>query len=139
MKYNICIKKIILIYLLLLMPNVFAWEAYLDKCIKSWIGYPVNDLIQQWGYPDEEKTIAGKKLYIWMEYDYTNSINAGGVTFSQVDKKGNETSLSFGGETIAEFCKKTIEVDDNNIVVGGQWKGNSCPLIYSNKKLMNRK
>ncbi len=37
---------------------------------------------------------------------------------------------------MAEFCKKTIEADENNIIINGSWKGNNCPLLYG-LKLMN--
>lgn len=132
-------KKIFLICLLLFSVSAYAWDSYLDKCIKSWIGYPLDNLIQQWGYPDEEKNIAGKNLYIWIDYDYDTNTNIGGISISSTDKKGHETVLSFGGEAAVEYCKKTIEVDNNNIITNGFWKGNNCPLLYGGKKLMNQR
>jgi len=130
-------KKFVLICLLLMVSaSAYAWETYMDKSIKSWIGYPLDSLIKQWGYPDEQKDIAGKKLYIWIDYDYNNSTNSGGISISKTDKKGRETTFSMGGETIADFCKKTIEADENNIIINGSWKGNNCPLLYGSK-LMN--
>ena len=129
-------KKIILISILLTTTCAYGWEAFMDRCIKSWIGYPLDAIIKQWGYPDEEKNVAGKKLFIWIDYDYNNNRNSGGISISSTDKKGNETVFSVGGENIADFCKKTIETDENNIIINGSWKGNSCPLLYGSK-LMN--
>lgn len=123
-------KKIILICLLLIPASAYAWETFMDKCIKSWIGYPLNSLIKLWGYPDEEKNIAGKKLYIWIDYDYDTNINTGGISISTKDKKGRETLFSIGGEPVVNYCKKTIEVNENNIITNGSWKGNNCPLLY---------
>jgi len=130
-------KKYILIILLLFSSSAYAWETYMDKCIKSWIGYPLDAMIKQWGYPEEEKSIAGKKLYIWVDYDYDTDANAGGISISSTDKKGRETVFSIGGEPVVNYCKKTIEVDENNVITNGSWKGNSCPLLYGGKKLMN--
>lgn len=129
-------KKIILICLLLIPASAYAWETFMDKCIKSWIGYPLNSLIKLWGYPDEEKNIAGKKLYIWIDYDYDTNINTGGISISTKDKKGRETLFSIGGEPVVNYCKKTIEVNENNIITNGSWKGNNCPLLYGGR-LMN--
>lgn len=130
-------KKFILICLLLVSTSAYAWETYIDKCIKSWVGYPLDALIKQWGYPEEEKSIAGKKLYIWIDYDYDTNTNASGISISKTDTKGRETVFSIGGETIVDYCKKTIEVDENNVILNGSWKGNNCPLLYGWKKLMN--
>ena len=130
-------KIIIILCLLLFSASVYAWETYMDKCIKSWIGYPLDDLMKQWGYPDDEMNVAGKKLYVWIDYDYDTNIETGGVSISKTDKKGRETVFSFGGEPVVNYCKKTIEADENNIIINGSWKGNSCPLIYGGKKWIN--
>jgi len=37
--------------------SAYAWETYMYKSIKSWIGYPLDSLIKQCGYPDEEKAV----------------------------------------------------------------------------------
>lgn len=130
-------KKFIIIFLLLISASAYAFETYMDKCVKSWIGYSLDDLIKQWGYPDEEKSIAGKKLYIWVDYDYDTETNSGGIAISKTDKKGRETVFSMGGEAVVDYCKKTIEADENNIIINGSWKGNNCPLLYGARKLMN--
>ena len=127
----------ILCFILLISSCVYAWETYMDKCIKSWIGYPLDALIKQWGYPDEEKTITGKNIYIWIDYDYDTETTVSGLSISKTDNKGRETVISMGGEAAVHYCKKTIEVDENNIIVNGSWKGNNCPIIYGGNKLMN--
>ena len=131
-------KKILIICLLLIPLDTFAWETYMDKCIKSWIGYSLDSLIKQWGYPDEEKNFANKKLYIWIDYDYDANTNVGAFSVSKTDKKGRETVFSVGGEAALEYCKKTIEVNENDIIINGSWKGNNCPVIYGGSKLMNK-
>ena len=130
-------KKIILVCMLLIPLCAYAWETYMDKCIRSWKGYPLDSLIKQWGYPDEEKSLAGKKLYVWIDYDYDTNTNAGGISISSTDKKGRETVFSVGGEAVVEYCKKTIEVNENNIIINGSYKGNNCPILYGSK-LMNK-
>ncbi|MCR4880718.1 MAG: hypothetical protein K6A44_02030 [bacterium] len=123
-------KKIILtLSLLLISSSAYAWNPFMDKCIVSWIGYPLDSVIKKWGYPDEEKTIAGRLLYIWVSYDYDTDA-AGGITVISTDKKGRETVFSAGGTPIIEYCKKTLEVDKNGIVINGQWAGNDCPMFY---------
>ena len=103
----------------------------MDKCIKSWIGYSLDSVIKKWGYPEYEKNIAGKKLYVWETYDYDTEVVEGtGLTITTTDKKGRETSFSSGGQLKVEFCKKILEADNNNMIVGGHWEGNDCPKFY---------
>ena len=132
-------KKLLLFFLLFITTSANAWERYMDKCIASWIGYPLESVIKRWGYPDQEKVIAGKKLYIWETYDYdTNVSPAGGFSVTSIDKKGRETIFSAGGETVIDYCRKTLEVNNNNIVINGEWKGNDCPQFYTfGKKFVN--
>ncbi len=130
-------KKYILIFMLLIPVSAYGWEFFMDKCIASWIGYPLDSLMKSWGYPDDEKNIAGKKLYIW-ESSETSINRDAGFSIISTDKKGNETVFSTGGEIQVEYCKKIIEVDENDIVINGQWKGNACPNFYfAGKKLVN--
>ncbi len=132
-------KKLIILCLLLTPLSAFAWDSFMDKCIRSWIGYPLDSVIKSWGYPVQEKNIAGKKLYIWETYDYdTDVIDGTGWTITSTDRKGRETSFTSGGQLKVEFCRKIIEVDNNKNVVGGQWEGNDCPKFYLvGKKYVN--
>lgn len=130
-------KKIILISLLLVPLNAYAFESFMDKCIKSWVGYPLDSVINKWGYPNYDRTIAGKKLYVWETYDEDIDYR-GGFTIAATDKKGNETSFTSGGVPKLEYCIKTLEVDKNNIIINGHWEGNDCPKFYLiGKKFVN--
>ncbi len=123
-----------------MMPlSAIAWESFMDRCIGSWIGYPLDSVIKKWGYPEYEKNIAGKKLYVWETYDYdTDVVEGTGMTITSTDSKGRETSFTSGGQLKVEFCRKILEVDKNNTIVGGQWEGNDCPKFYVlGKKYVN--
>ena len=133
-------KKFMLVCLLLIFPlSAFGWETFMDKCIKSWIGYPLDSVIKRWGYPEYEKHIVGKKLLVWETFDYDSEIIEGtGMTISTTDRKGRETSFTSGGQVKVEFCRKILEIDNNNIIVGGHYEGNDCPKFYTfGKKFVN--
>lgn len=130
-------KKILIISLLIVPLGAYAWESFMDKCIQSWIGYPLDAVIKKWGYPDNEQNIAGKKLYIWETVDYDVDTDSG-WSISSTDKKGRETIFSSGGVPKIEYCRKTLETDEKGIIVNGQWKGNDCPKFYLvGKKYVN--
>jgi hypothetical protein len=132
------VKKFIIISLLLLPLSAFAWESFMDKCIASWVGYPLDSVIKKWGYPNYEKSIAGKKLYVWEEFDYDVDTDRGGWSIVATDKKGRETTFSSGGVPVVEYCRKTLETDENNLIINGHWEGNDCPKFYlAGKKFVN--
>lgn len=131
-------KKILIISLLLVPLSAYGWEPFMNKCIETWIGYPLDSVMQKWGYPNMEREIAGKKLYVWEEYDYDTDTQYGGYTISSTDSKGRETSFTSGGTPKLEFCRKTLEVNENKFVVNGHWEGNACPKFYLiGKKFVN--
>ena len=125
-------KKILLTAVCLLIPvSPFAYDSFMDKCMNSWVGYPLNSVIKKWGYPDSDKNIAGHKLYIW-ERSRTVQNSSYETTKERKDSKGRtyyETYTS-GGSTEVEYCRRIIEVDENDNVTSGQWKGNDCPIMY---------
>ena len=132
-------KKYIVILLLALPVAAYGWESFMDKCIQSWIGYPLDSVIKKWGYPNYERSIAGKKLYVWETFDYdVDTDKGGGWVISKTDKKGRETTFTTGGVPVVEYCRKTLETDDNNNIVNGHWEGNDCPKFYMiGKKYVN--
>ena len=92
----------------------------------SWKDSHISEVIDQWGYPSRQQTIAGKKLYLWEE----------SVTALYTLTPG---SISGGTWT----CKRILEVNDEEKVISWQWSGNNCPFgltgRYKNwpKKLSN--
>jgi len=75
----------------------------MDSIMASWMGATLDEAIGQWGYPEEEKNIAGRKLYVWQD-------DAGGF--------GNLVN-----------CKRILSVNAKNTVVGVDSTGNNCPFM----------
>ena len=117
-------KKLILTILLMtLIPTVsfaIGTKDTMKRIMDSWIGVNLETVIEHWGYPTQEKIIAGKKLYYWINRSYEVS--------------GNQYVV-YGGES---SCNRILEVDKNNNVIKWQWEGNSCPATYfTGKKFVN--
>jgi len=106
-------KKILLILSILpiFLLSGCGTKTVMNSIMSSWEGYHIDKVINQWGYPDYEKTVAGHKLLVWEHNKsefYTGSTNA--------------------LYKIKEYCTRTFEVDDKNIVISWEWKGNNCPF-----------
>lgn len=91
--------------------NVNA-EEFMVKALNSWKGYSIDDVIASWGYPNNEKQIAGRNLVYWTNGQYHIS--------------GNQYYIS-GEES---YCTKILEIDKNKKVISWQYEGNSCPNFY---------
>ena len=135
-------KKIIFlsVYFILTTNILYAGEAFMDKALGSWIGYPLDSVIKSWGYPDNQQTIAGKNIYIWEERsEYQDSSYERSTV--KTDKKGRTyvDTYSSGGSTHELVCRKIIEVNSDDIISGYSYKGNACPGAYYfvGKKLVN--
>lgn len=116
-------KLLLVVFILTIYPTVasaIGTKDTMKRIMDSWIGENLETVIEHWGYPTDEKTIAGKKLYYW--------------TISSYSVTGNQ-SYVYGGEAT---CSRILEVDKNNNVIKWQWSGNSCPITYfTGKKFVN--
>ncbi|WP_353312321.1 hypothetical protein [Shimia sp. NS0008-38b] len=75
----------------------------MDSIMQSWLGANLGQAIDQWGFPAEEKTIAGRKLYTWHDdsHGFGNLVN----------------------------CKRILQVDQNDKIVRTDYSGNNCPFM----------
>jgi len=126
-------KKVLLSItaLALICTSVYAWgREIMDTIMRSWYGENIDSVISKWGYPTDEKNIAGRKLIIWSE----------GTEQSFDTWTDHDKGWSFSTATAKEedVCTRTFEVDEHNKIINGQWKGESCPFTqFGGKKWIN--
>lgn len=116
-------RALLFLFILLISQNLsyaIGEKDTMDKIMSSWKGESLDTVIDHWGYPTNEKTIAGKKLYYWEVSKYIINTNSQGV---------------YGRELT---CNRILEFDENNKVTKWQWNGNKCPGTYfRGKKYVN--
>ena len=128
-------KKIICLFLFLVsfqaVSFAFGIDSTMTTVMDSWKGYHIDKVIDRWGYPAEEKTIAGHKIYIWRT-ERTSTDGEYSTTKPHTDKKGRTyyTTTTYGGETTLLTTERILEVDDNNIVIKGKYSGNDLPFTF---------
>lgn len=69
-------------------------------------GKDVDWLISKWGYPDAEKTIAGKRLLVWQGGESTEVMPLSQKLYT------------------THTCHRVVELGSDNKVVKYQWDGN---------------
>ena len=107
-------KKFLIAALVLMAPTAEAGNL-MEEIMKSWVGGTLDQAIVQWGYPEAEKVIAGRKLYTWKD-----------------DKSGFGNLVN---------CERTLQVNQKEVVVGTDWDGNNCPFmeVFHYKKWRRKK
>ena len=96
----------------------------MNKIMESWEGSQITEAINQWGYPNSQQEIAGKKLYVW---DRTVSGPSSSTSTGTIT--GNSVSIltnTLGGGSWN--CRRILEVNDNEKIISWQWSGNNCPF-----------
>lgn|GEM_PF-3271668 len=128
-------KKLFSLLLIMLATTVSAFAFGVDSTMTtvmdSWKGYHIDKVIDRWGYPTDEKTLAGHKIYIW-KTERVETTEGYSTTKPHTDKKGRTyyTTETYGGGTEILTSERILEVDENDIVVKGRWSGNDLPFTF---------
>ena len=122
------ILKPTIIGVLLVLLSSCSTTKTMDGIMSSWEGSNINDVVVQWGYPDEEREFEGRKLYIWNHNKSAYIPETTTTTGSVYGNTVQATSTSSGGYAIQGSCQRILEVNEESTVVSWQWSGNNCPF-----------
>lgn len=109
----------------------------MNEVMQSWHGAHIDEVISRWGYPDRERTVAGRHIYEW---DYTETATTPAYTTGTTNVIGNTAYGQYttqGGETNTLYLRRTLEVDAAGYVIASQWQGNMNWIFGSDKVLAN--
>lgn len=130
-------KKILLVLLvtifLTLPVNSAGIKNTMTTILDSWLGENINTVINQWGYPNDERIIVGRKLYYWTNNQtiYTPATTNG--TISTYGPTSYYNGSTYGGNYTNLYCTRILEVDSKDIVINWQYEGNNCPFALAGK------
>lgn len=125
MSLGVFMKKILfLLAAVILLQNCanaacVGRKCTMDAVMESWMGRNLDEIVEAWGYPDSQKTIAGRKLYIWSQGTY-------------------KAKNAFGSRTV-DYCTRIVETNESKTIIGANWKGGNCPFtsLKTAKKWLN--
>lgn len=120
-------KKMVLVVFSIVLSACSPMRNTMNDVMTSWKGAHIDEAIEQWGYPDESREIAGRKLYVW-KTSSTKQLYEKEVTKGRVDAYGNyaEETKTIGGGTWYGDCHRILEVDAEGTITKWEWKGNDC-------------
>ncbi len=124
-------KRIFLLLLILLFlplnAEAFGINKTMRAIMRSWVGESIGSVINYWGYPDYEKTIAGRKLYYW---DWSYYVKNPTYTDARANTYGNTVHINattYGGGSRIVYCNRVLETDSEGTITSWNWSGNNCP------------
>ncbi|WP_457650648.1 hypothetical protein [Profundibacter sp.] len=101
------------IFAALLVAASCVSSVTMDQAMQSWQGANINQVIEKWGYPHDEKTVAGLKQYSWTD-EFT-------PISDYINGKPQHTFT----------CTRTLVVSASGKIVEGRSSGNNCPFDAS--------
>lgn len=111
-----------------LLAGCGSTEA-MDHAMATWKGAPLEEVVDRWGYPDEDKVVAGHRLIVWhresTRYRPTTEFTTGYVRGAPVP-----VTVRYW-ERVRSSCSRMVEIDRAERVIGWQWKGDDCCMSLS--------
>ena len=122
------------VFLIILFLGACATFENIDYGLSQLKGQPVDRLIEIIGYPDADRTIAGRRLLIWnTDQDVTittpvTTYNSGSANVYGSGGYGygtyTGTSTTYVPSTVNYNCTITVEVDRHLRIIKHQLSGN---------------
>lgn len=124
------VSKAFLIFLTFLTLSNCSSTKTMQGIMSSWVGSNIDQVIDRWGFPDEEKVVNGRKIFVW-NYRKQATLPYSSTTTGNINTQTGafqSNTYGGGGQTIYGRCTRILEVDDKKVVKSWQWKGNNCPF-----------
>lgn len=130
-------KKLI-IFSALLLGGCATQSSYINKTnqnVGSFQGKNIQEVINRIGYYTRSfKNPQGKMIYAWETMSsattpqITQNVGTGSVNVvgNQAYSYNSGQSYQMGGIPITSYCNAYFTVDENNIIIDWQWRGNGC-------------
>ncbi|EMH5955078.1 membrane lipoprotein lipid attachment site-containing protein [Proteus mirabilis] len=124
-------KKILFIISVIFVLSGCQTEAKFKKNMNSWVGKDIGDLVDLWGYPDNERYLKnGNTVYIYSSggtfiTPSNTTYNTRGNVYGN-NYYSTTTATTTGGFPITFNCTVSIEFNKKDIIRKVRWKGNNC-------------
>ena len=100
-----------------------------DEVVNARTGQSLEQVIADWGFPTDERTVAGRRLVIWEESE---------LSYDTVPKVGISLPIGDRGSVSATIplsnpdeltCRRVLQINSAEQVVAASLEGNDCPYF----------
>lgn len=117
-------KKVFILISLFFLGCASMQYEFMEGVLSSWNNSHIDEVVERWGYPDDERKVAGRQIYVW-DYRVSYSMPSTYTATSET------TGFVSGGGTLSGLCRRILEVNEENIVIKWNYSGNNCPFADS--------
>ena len=98
-----------------------------DEVVQARIGQNLSTVISSWGFPTDQKEVAGRDLVYWTQTE---------LSYDDVPQISIEAPIGSSGSISAQIplaeptemtCSRVLEIDSNQVVINAALEGNDCP------------
>jgi hypothetical protein len=110
----------------LCLTGACATTANYERRLQGWIDRPAEELVTQWGYPDDQITLPNNNVV----YVYRNQISYAvpGEPYPWYRYPGRPYPIYEAPYVLESSCTTFFEVDSAGKIIKWQWKGNGCAM-----------
>jgi hypothetical protein len=118
-------KKILIFFLLFTLSSCTTFDD-MNKGLSRYSGQHIHTLILTIGYPNAQREIAGKKLYVWDSRQNISFSIPQTSSSTIVGPSGvyTGTSTTMVPHNLNSYCTITVEVNSSDMIVNYEWYGN---------------
>ena len=100
-----------------------------DEVVNARTGQSLEQVIADWGFPTDERTVAGRRLVVWEESE---------LSYDNVPKVGISLPIGDRGSVSATVplsnpeeltCRRVLQINSAEQVVAASLEGNDCPYF----------
>jgi len=125
---NRLLKLTLLVSAVLLMQGCATRENFVQR-YDSWLGYDINQLMQEIGYPDGTYVLPNKnKVYVYEKSRIYSipSMPMMGYGYGGYYGGYGMYGYGYGNDIIQKSCKLFLETNKKGIIVKWGSRGNAC-------------
>ncbi len=98
-----------------------------EDVVRGQVGKTLDQVIADWGFPTNERMVAGRRLVIWEDVD---------LSYDNVPQVGLNLPIGDNGSVSATIplsdpeelaCRRVLQINSAEKVVAGTLEGNNCP------------
>ncbi len=109
--------------------------AVLDQALPTLEGRPISDVVLYLGYPTSERTMMGKKIYVWSTA-YTSVTPS--ITTTTGTVAGAPVAVTSSGVRSSNLACEVRAITSNEVVEGFEYAGNNGACAQFARALQGR-
>ena len=115
--------RLVTVCLITAMLTGCVTSQQINEKITPWQTSQLVQLLDSWGPPTKQQTVAGRNYLIWNDTETSSSPDFGISIGIGGSRGGISINQLFAGSQEENFCSRVVEIDDTDQILGIHWSG----------------